>query len=142
MGLEAIKGYMIGIILMIVIVTSGVIVMTSFSSKDSSIDNTNQVGYFNSTLNKANNITNSVEELQGSVEDITAEKVGVLGWINALVGSVFGGIKTLLITLGFMNTAATESANMFSIPPSIVALLVLITVLIVLFALYEAIMRV
>lgn len=142
MGLEAIKEYMIGIILMIVIVTSGVIVMTSFSSKDSSIDNTNQVGYFNSTLNKANNITNSVEELQGSVEDITAEKVGVLGWINALVGSVFGGIKTLLITLGFMNTASTESANMFSIPPSIVALLVLITVLIVLFALYEAIMRV
>ena len=142
MGLENIKSYMIGIILMIVVVTSGVLVLTSFTSVDTTIDTTNQAQLFNKSMNKANEINSSVSNIKSSLNSVTANKVGALGWLNALIGSVFDGAKTLLNTLGFMDDVTTDSSSMLNIPVTITALIILIFVIIVVFALWEAIMRV
>ena len=142
MGLENIKSYMIWIILMIVVVTSGVLVLTSFTSVDTTIDTTNQAQLFNKSMNKANEINSSVSNIKSSLNSVTANKVGALGWLNALIGSVFDGAKTLLNTLGFMDDVTTDSSSMLNIPVTITALIILIFVIIVVFALWEAIMRV
>lgn len=138
MGLENIQNYMIGIVVMIVIVTSGVLILGDFTAIDSTLDNTNQVGQFNQTLAKADEITTSVTEIENSIKSVDK---GVLGWLDALVGSVFNGLQAVGNTLSFMDSAAHETGDIFGIPSEIIGLIILITIIIIGFAIYSAIMR-
>jgi hypothetical protein len=141
MGLDNIQNYMIGIILMIVIVTSGVLIMGDFTIIDTTLDDTNEIGTFSRTLNKSAEITESVGNIETSIDRVTTENTGVLGWLNALVGSVFNGLKAVGGTLSFMDVAAAETGEIFGIPSEILGLIMLITIIIIGFAIYSAIMR-
>jgi hypothetical protein len=132
---------MIGIILMIVIVTSGVLIMGDFTIIDTTLDDTNEIGTFSRTLNKSAEITESVGNIETSIDRVTTENTGVLGWLNALVGSVFNGLKAVGGTLSFMDVAAAETGEIFGIPSEILGLIMLITIIIIGFAIYSAIMR-
>jgi hypothetical protein len=142
MGLENIQKIMIGVVMAIIIITSGVFMIGSFTASDSSIDSANQVGDFNATLDKSVEITTSVNNIQTSIDSVSEEKAGVLGWLNALIGSVFNGLKSIGDTLGFISIASTNAANLFGIPSFILPLLVLIIVIIIGFAIWAAIFKV
>ena len=142
-GLENIKSYMIGIVVFIVIITSGVFIIGTFSVSDPTLDNHNDIGQFNNTLNKANEITLTVNSMDQSIKDVSEENTGgLLGWLNVLVGTAFKGLKAIGSSLGFVSTAATESASFFGVPTFIVTLCLLIITIIIVFAIWSAIMRV
>ena len=141
MGLEDIKGLLIGMIIFIVIVTGGVIIIGSFTTTDPMIDANNDVGTFNNTLNKASNATAAIDDMSADIAKVSEGNVGVLGWLNALVGVVFGGLKTLLTSIGFMKTAAIEGATMFFVPPAITILIVMIITILIIFAIWSAITK-
>lgn len=142
MGLEGVQNYIIGVILFVVVIASGVFVLGSFYSVDSSIDSVGQVSQFNESLNKASSVTASVGALDSSIQSVSSENVGILGWLNALVGSIFNGLKAIGGTLSFMNVAASESASMFGVPAFIFPLVLLIVTVIIGFAIYSAITKV
>ena len=142
MGLDNIQNYMIGIVLMIVMVTSGVLFIGSFNEADTTLGGTTDITYFNQTLNKANEITGSVNEIKQSINDVSVSNTGALGWLNALIGSVFDGLRAIGGTLSFMDVAATESGELFGIPGEIVGLLILISIILIGFGIYAAVMRV
>lgn len=139
MGLEEIKGYMLGIIFMIVLVTGGVIWMGTFSSNDSAIDN-GEINQFNNTLNKAENITSSVNAIDNSIQSVSDK--GGLGWFNVIFGSAFNGLKAIGQSLGFVKVAATDAGNMFNAPPAMITLSLLAITVIICFAIWAAIMRI
>lgn len=142
MALDNIKSYMIGVVLGIAIIMSGVFMIGKFStSSTTTLDPTGDIAEFNRTLALSENITNSVNNLDSSL--IEPEKAGTLGWIDGLFKSAFGGIKAVKNTMGFVGTATTDSARVFGIEEAlpIIAVILLVITIIILIALYEAITR-
>jgi hypothetical protein len=141
MGLEKIEGIMIGAVMAIIIITSGIFMLTSFTGADTTLDSRDDIAFINATLDKSVEITDSTNRIKDSIETVTAEDTGVLGWINALIGSVFNGLKSVGSTLDFIGVAATNTASYLGIPPFILPLLTLIIFIIVGFAIWSAITR-
>jgi hypothetical protein len=139
MGLNDIKGYMIGILLGIVVLTSGILMFGKLSATDVTLDSNNDLGKFNKTLALSQNITTAVEGL-----DVTSEKPGVLGWIDTLVHTAFNSMKAIKGSMSFVGVAATESAGVFGLTEinPIIVLITLVVVIIIGIAIYEAVMRV
>lgn len=142
MGLDNIKGIMIGTVMFIIIITTGVFMLGSFRTDDSTLDSTNQIDKFNSTLDKTQEITSSVNDIKSSVDSVTQEKVGPLGWIEALVGSAYSSLKAIGGTLSFIGVAIEGTAGLFGIPSFILVLLSLIIVILIGFAIWSAIFKV
>ena len=138
MALENIQNYLIGIIVFVLIISGGVYIVGDFYLADSSIDTENSIGNFSASMNKANEVTTSVNEIKDSID----AEPGILGWLNALIGSAFQGLKAMFGTLSFMNVVADDAATFFGIPLFLVTLVSLITVVIIAFAIWSAIMRV
>jgi hypothetical protein len=139
MGLQDIKGYMIGILLGIVVLTSGILMFGKLTTVDVTLDSNNDLGKFNKTLALSQNITTAVNAL-----DVPSEKAGVLGWIDTLVHTAFNGMKAIKGSMSFVGVAATESAGVFGLTEinPIIVLITLVVVIIIGIAIYEAIMRV
>ena len=140
MALEDIKGYMIGVIIFIVVITGGVMMFSEFSAVDPTIDSGGQIGQFNRTLNKASNISQSVQGIEDSIEQAGTGR-GPLGWLDAIVGSAYNGLKAIGNTMGFVKVAGEDEANIFNIPTIFVTLLGLIVTLIIGFAIWSAITK-
>lgn len=140
MGLDSLKYLMIAVVFFVVVITGGVLILGDFTAYDSTIDSSNQIDDFNSTLNKANEVTASVNEIENSVDSV-ASGVGILGWLNALISSAYNGLQALISSLGFVNVAANDSAKMLGIPQVLVGLILLIIVIIIVFGIYSVITR-
>ena len=140
MALEEIKGYMVGIVLCILVFTGGILVLGEFRDKNPTLSS-DKITQFNQTLGKADNVTYAVNEVKDSITSTTSA-TGGLGWLNALIGSMFNGLQATFQTLSFVDTAATEGAELFGIPTQMVALISLIGILIVGFAIWSAIARI
>lgn len=141
MGLEGIQNYMIGIILFIIVITGGVYVIGTFRDSNTSLDTVGEINSFNQSLNKAANITTSVNQLDQQIQAVNSQDVGILGWLNALVGSIYNGLAAIGGTLSFMSVAASETAAIFGIPSFIFPLILLIVTVIIGFAIWSAITR-
>lgn len=142
MGLDSIQGIMIGAVMAIIIITTGIFMLGSFTAVDSNLDTADQIGNYSGTLDKSTEITDSVNQIKSSIDSVTEEKAGVLGWLNALIGSVFKGLKSVGNTLSFIGVASEETATNLGVPSFIMPLLVLIIFIIIGFAIWAAVMRV
>jgi len=141
MALDGIKTYIIGVILGIAVIMSGVFMIGSLSTSDTTLDSTGDIQQFNSTLALSQNITSGVNNIESGIR--APEKAGALGWIDAFFKTAFGGLSTIKNTMGFVGTAATESAGFFHIGGIIPILnvVLLVIVIIMAIAIYEAITR-
>ena len=143
MALDEVKGYLIGVIMFIVVITGGVIAFSSFTAYDSSIDSTNQIGAFNQTFNKAANITTSVTKIQQSVDRASTNGGGPLGWLNALVGSAYEGLTAISSSMRFVGIVADDTADFFNVPfiLPLITLITLVITLIIAFGIWSAITK-
>jgi len=141
MALDDLKFLMIGIILSITVIVSGILIFTPFHQANTAQDPTDQFGNFSKALNRADNITSSVNGISSSISGVGSTNSGPLGWLDTLIGGTYRGLKAIGQTIGFVNDMGTESASIFGIPPTIVALILLIIVVIVGFAIWAAITR-
>lgn len=139
MGLNDIRNYIIGGIIFSIIVFGGVFMIGSFRSANPSLD-VSELETFNRSVSISSNVSSTVYDMQSQIEE-TTNSPGPLGWLNTLLGTVWGGLKTLGKTLGFMSVALTETAKIFNIPTEIIGLVILIPILVIVFALIVAIVR-
>lgn len=142
MGLEQLQSYITGVILAIIVITGGLLILNDFRSNDTSIDPTNTVNSFNRTLNKANEVNISVSGMSNSIQEASTTNTGVLGWLNALVGSIFDGLKAIFSSFSFVNVAAEETGKELGIPAILTSLALLIITIIIVFAIWSAITKV
>lgn len=142
MGIGDIKGIFIGVILGIIVLTSGLFMIGTFSASDTNLDTT-QISTANSVLvNSTAGIYSSVKSLNSSMNKLTNPNSGFFGVFDALISSVTGGLAAIGNTIGFMNVAAYQFALILHVPTFVVGLLWLIIIIIIVFAIYSAIMRV
>lgn len=139
MGLDNIKYMIIGVIVCIAVVTGGIMTLNSFHNASPSLDTTGEIGNFSATMNKANEINATVSSISGSFSG--NETVGLKGWLDALVGKTYGGLKVIGQSTSFINTMATDSANSFGIPTAIITILLLCIPVIIGFAIWSAITK-
>jgi hypothetical protein len=121
-------------------ITGGVMMMGTFSTADTTLDQNGKVSQFNSTLNKASEIEASVGGIESSIEQAGSGR-GPLGWLDAIVGSAYNGLKAIGNTMGFVQVAGQDAANIFNVPTIFVTLLSLIVTLIIGFAIWSAITK-
>lgn len=143
MALDNIKTYIIGVILGIAIILSGVFMIGSLSASDTSLDTKGDIQQFNRTLALSQNITTGVNNIENQIDDVSSTESGALGWINALFVSAFNGLKTIKDSMSFVGVAAEESADVFGVSgiKPILAVVLLVITIIILIAIYEAITR-
>jgi hypothetical protein len=142
MGIGDIKVIFIGVILGIIVLTGGLFIIGNFSASDNTLDNT-QVGPANSILiNSTAGIYSSVNSLNSSMNKLTNPTSGFFGVFDALISSVTGGLAAIGNTIGFMNVAAYQFAQILHVPTFVIGLIWLIIIVVIVFAIYAAIMRV
>jgi hypothetical protein len=137
MSLDNLKSYILGVILSIVIVTGGLMFMTSFLGSNPNLDNANKIDEFNDSMNKADEVQLAVSDMSSSITSASTNNVGILGWLNALIGSAFDGIKAIFKSFSFVNVMANDLSNMLGVPPMLIALLLLIITIIIVFAIWS-----
>jgi len=143
MGLSNVQNIMVGLILFLIVIGSGVYMVGSFVSiHDSSLDPNGVIQRFNTTLYQANAMTNTVNSMQSNLVNTTADKTGILGWLNSLISTVFAGVTTLFTSLGFIAVALPIISQMLGIPTFIGGLLFMILIIIIVYAIWQAVMRV
>lgn len=144
MGLGDVQNLLIGGIVFVLILSGGVIFVSSlYSAFGGGIDSTNQISEFNRTLNKAEQVTSAANNIRSSIDSVNSNEAGVLGWINALFGSIYYTLKTTISSLSFIGTAIEESVSYFGydIVTPLVTLVGLIVVIIIAFAIWSAVTR-
>jgi hypothetical protein len=139
MGLNDIKSYMIGLVLFVVVITGGIFTMISLHSSNPALDSS-RIEAFNTTFNKADNITTAVNDISSSITN-AGDKPGALGWFNVLFGSAWQGLKVLFSSLGFVKGLILAVAEIFSVPPAIALLITLLPIIIIVFAIWGAIIQ-
>jgi hypothetical protein len=141
MGLDTIQNYIIGIVLFMIIIGGGTYMFGTFVAVDGTIDTAGDVSRFESKLYLASNVTSAVNQMDTNIQSVTAEDTGVLGWLNALIGSAYDGLRAIGASIGFMGNAMGETANMFGIPSFIMGLIGLIILIVLAFAIWGAITK-
>ena len=144
MSLTTVQNTVIGLILLIVIVVSGGSYLTAFSANDSSLDSQDQIGNFNRTLNKAATVTQSANDIRDSITSLDSSNAGIFGIFNVLLSSAYNGLKTMFGSLDFISTGLSDAMSLmgFGDLDPIVALISLVTIVIIGFAIWAAIARV
>jgi len=142
MGLNDVRNYIIGALLFSIVIFSGVLMIGTFNTADSSLDSS-LLDPFNQSLSISDDVTTTVNTLENGIVNADLEgNTGPLGWLNTLLGTAWNGLKAISQTLRFIGVAMTQAAEMFGVPEQISGLVVLIPVVIIIFALIVAIIRV
>lgn len=140
MALDDVKGIMIGVILAMIVIGGGVYFMGTIFSYDNTLDNANQIQSFSTALNKSSEMTNSVNSMENSL-DVSEQDVGLLGWLNNIVGSAYKGLKALYNEMSFIKVSINTVGNMFGVPAFVVGLIGLIVSIIIIIAIWSAITK-
>ena len=143
MALENIQNYIVGLLLFVVIITGGVVSMGEFSSRNVALSNA-PVTDFEASFNKSAEITDTVGEISSSIDSVSTREAGALGWLSALLGSAFNGLKAVGQSLGFVDSLGEDTVSFLGVPAiyPMMALIILIVTVVIGFAIWSAIMRV
>jgi hypothetical protein len=74
-------------------------------------------------------------------EAASAEDANVGDYINVLFNTAFNGLQAVGHTMGFVDVAANDAGEILNIPPFVIPLVLLVTIIIIGFAIWAAIMR-
>lgn len=136
------KHYIIGIIFFVMLIMSGLTLLSEFNSYDPTyIDNT-KYAEFNTTFNKFNDITGEVDDLKAGIEDAEpGQDYGTLGVLSALISSGWNTLQLLFQSFSFMDDVFNGLSDVFGIPGWVPALLIALVTVILVFAIYSAIFQ-
>jgi len=141
MALDELKNYMIGVVLFVLVISGGAFMMGIFYNANTSLDAAGEINQFNASLNKAQEIDTSVTGIKESIEAASAEDANVGDYINVLFNTAFNGLQAVGHTMGFVDVAANDAGEILNIPPFVIPLVLLVTIIIIGFAIWAAIMR-
>ena len=136
------KHYIIGIIMFVFIIMSGISLLSALNDTDPTyIDNT-KFTEFNDTFNKYNEITTKVDDLKSGIEDAEpGQDYGTLGVLSALISSGWNTLQLLFQSFGFMSDVFNGLSDVFGIPAWVPVLIISIITVILVFAIYGAIFQ-
>ena len=136
-----ISDYIKGGIVLTLVMMAGVTILSTYATKDptllSDAYSAGRFTSFNSTFNKMAEVTTATDNIKtASQQDPNAG--GVLGWASAILGSVWNFLSGIFTTLDFMSTLITGLTAYFGIPAWATALIGMLIVVGIGFAIWSA----
>ena len=138
-GLTSIQNYIIGIILGCIVLISGLTWVGAAISQYSLSGS--EFGAFNASMGQLQNVSQVNSKLSSSLSTV-GSNTGPLGWLDFLIGTAWLGLQSIGISLGFVGTAIMAFASMIGVPPIIAGLIVSIPVVMIVFGIWMAILRI
>lgn len=135
------RHYIIGIIIFTFFIIGGVSIMGMLAGEeDSAFAGDQQLRQFNETFNIQEDITREVGDLEASVSDPDLDP-GPFGMLNALISSAWTSLSLMFDSFSFMTSVFGGLSTMFGVPVWIPALIGLIIVVLLVFAIFGAIFQ-
>lgn len=129
------RNWLIGL-LIFGLVIAGVMAMLSQVGTDLNGDTST----FNNTFNKLNEIRNSTDSIDDEISS-SRDSVGVLGFLNAMIGSSWVTMKMLFTSFTFINDIFYATQGLFGVPVWVTSTIVSIITIIIVFAVLRAILQ-
>lgn len=134
------RHYITGIIIFTLMIVSGVYIVAEFNrGNPGQIDSTDLVR-FNRTFNKLSDVEDSVGSLQDNIEN-APQDWGIFGVLNSLIKGAWNTMSLLFSSFGFMTDVFNGLATYFGVPAFVPALIGLLVVSMLAFAIYSAIFQ-
>ena len=128
--------YILGIIFFVGIIMGGMSLIGEFQKSDSTFMGDQQTAAFNRSFNAYTNVTKTVSDMQVSVS--SSGSWSIFGVLGSLAGSVWNSLVLLFASLSFMN-GVFSGLTMFGVPAWIPLLIGMVPVVIIAFAIIQAI---
>lgn len=133
------SSYIIGIIIFTLFIVGGVSVLGIFQQSDPTFAAGEKYSKFNESFNKLNDVTEEVTDIQDSIEN-TQSDYGAFGVLNSLISSAWQSLRLLASSFSFMDSAFS-GMTMFGMPGWIPALIILVVIVMISFAVFAAIFQ-
>lgn len=130
---------MYGFLILLFVVISGVSYLSYFTV-DSTFDGGDKVGEFNRTFNKLSDVQENINSMESSIED-SDPSWGVFGVLNALINSVWQGVKLLFSSWSFVDIIFAGSSKIFGVPVYMVTIAGLFVSVTLIFAVWKLIFQ-
>lgn len=135
-----ISDYIVGIILFVLVIVSGISMVTIYAAQKSSMATSDYTADFNSTFNKYQDINETLYSMSDSIQNAETD-AGLFGVLNALINSAYQYLRLMFQSLGFMNDAFRGLTAFFGVSPFISGTLILLVITVIGFAIYSAIFQ-
>lgn len=121
---NSILGFVLGGGVFIVMVFSGVFIISAAATENPDVVNDSSLSAFNNTFNKYVEYNQQMEALQAQTKSLDASGGGVFGFINDLINQSWNVMRGLWTTFGFLLDAIRGMTAWLPIPQFIAILLI------------------
>jgi hypothetical protein len=135
-----IKSYIIGIVIFTFVIVGGVSMLASMNNSQPGFTNNADFIKFNKTFNKFDTVQSKVSTLESGITDADSDP-GTLGFLNAIIGSVWNVLRLIPTSFGFMTGVFTGMTTVFGVPSWIPALIGSLVTILIIFAIYKAVFQ-
>jgi len=135
-----ISDYIIGIIIFSLFITAGVSILGIYRSNSATFGGS-QYTQYNSSLNKLNQIHDTVGVYSDDLNTSGTTGFGTLGILNDLITKGWNTLRLVGSSFSFMGGVYSSSAEMFGIPTFVVTIITLIFSVILIFTIWSAIFQ-
>ena len=134
------RHYIIGIVIFTFMIIGGVSLISIVKTADSTFASDDKFIQFNKTFNKYNELNSSIVSLQSSITEASTD-FGIFGVLNALINSGWAAFKLMFSSLAFFADILMGMTTIFGIPAWIPGLLIMLTTILLVFAIFSAIFQ-
>lgn len=137
--MDDIKNYIVGVIMFAFVIVGGVTMLGGFFQDDATFGDAQKYQEFNKTFNVLSDVNSNVRSIQTNVEGSAASSgFNIFGVIGSLINSAWSSLKLIISSFSFMTSAFNGLTTFFGVPAFIPAIIGLVVVTVLGFALYKA----
>lgn len=126
------KHIFIGAIIMMVVVLGAMELIARITAVEPSFINSSDYSAFNKTFSKYESISDNTENLRGTIENSDAD-LSESGTISGLIKAVWGTLKNMFKTFGFISDILASISKTLGIPTWVTGSISMIIIVIVAF---------
>lgn len=138
---EEIKNYLIGIIIATMFIVGTVSLINAFRADNPEMIPSSKFQELNNSFNIQQNLTDEINDLQSSFQNIDSTKWGTFGVLYGLMDSAWQTFKFTLSNFNFITKSMTGFTTILGVPAWFVGLLTLIIIVIVVYEILGAIIQ-
>jgi hypothetical protein len=133
------RDYIVGIILFTFIIVGGVHLINAFYVAEPTYVDQDKFSEFNNTFNVYNEVTESVDDIEGSI--ISQDLPAPIEFIATMFLTAFQALMSLFTSLSFMDAVFSGLTGVFGIPSWIPTLILSLVTVMIVFSIVSAILQ-
>lgn len=142
MALNAIRDYIIGLVLFSIVIVGGIFVASGFAAQDQTMLSDPMYSSFQKSFDKSEDLTTQVNLFQSNLQGNEDLKPGLFGFLDSLIGISWNSLTLLFSSFSFVGEILSGLTAIFGVPVWLMGLLGLIITMVIAFAILSAVFKV